>query len=284
LTPNGGIADSTRDTYTHAFLLKAASLLHRVGREKSVLMQLDQIANAIENLRHPSGNGYAESDRPDALRRQNPHMHLLGAFLMAHAATGNATYLKRAGEIYALFRKFFFDAGKNILREYYTQDLLPVSGAQGNIVEGGHHYQWVWLLGEFAKASGGIMPPEASMLYRFAADHAHERATGLIYRENMADGSVRNAGKRAWALAEAIRAAIALAEHTGTPLDIQAHCCVDNLFHYFLDRPCPGAWLDTLTPDNRPAVKTCAASNFYHVFFALTEYLRFSERQCAQHR
>jgi mannose/cellobiose epimerase-like protein (N-acyl-D-glucosamine 2-epimerase family) len=64
----------------------------------------------------------------------------------------------------------------------------------------------------------------------------------------------------------------------GTPIDPQTELWVDNLFRYFLDRPRPGAWLDTLTPDNRPAVATSAASNFYHVFLALTDYLRFSEK------
>jgi mannose/cellobiose epimerase-like protein (N-acyl-D-glucosamine 2-epimerase family) len=278
LTPDGDIADPTRDAYTHAFLLKAASLLYRGSGKTSVLSQMDVIASAIERLRHPGGNGYAESDKPDVLRRQNSHMHLLGAFLAAHAATGNTAYLRLAGEIYVLFREFFFDGGKNILREYYTQNLLPTSDVHSDIVEGGHHYQWVWLLGEFAKASGGALPPQAQLLYRFAANHAHEKATGLIYSENRADGSVRDAGKRAWPLAESIRAAIALAEDAGTPLDPQADQCVDNLFRYFLDRPRPGTWLDTLTPDNRPAVRTCAASNFYHVFIAFAEYVRFSEK------
>ena len=278
LAPDRGIADATRDAYTHAFLLKAASSLYRASGDKTLLPQMENIAGAIEQLRHPGGNGYAESDRPGALRRQNPHMHLLGAFLAAHAATGEPVYLRRAAEIYALFQKFFFDPAKGVLREYYTQELIPAPGPQGEAVEGGHHYQWVWLLGEFARASGGALPPEAEQLYRFAAVRAHEQDTGLIYRENGADGAVRDRGKRAWPLAEAIRAAITLAERDGAPLDPQADQAVDNLFRYFLDRPRPGAWLDTLTPDNRPAVTVSAASNFYHMFLAFVEYIRFSEK------
>ena len=210
-------------------------------------------------------------------------MHLLGAFLAAHAATGDGAYLRRAGEIYELFQRFFFDTASGVLREFYTRDLLPAPGAEGEIVEGGHHYQWVWLLGEWARASGGAMPPEAQALYRFAATHAHERVTGLIYRKNGADGGMQDAGKRAWAQAEAIRAAITLADHGGTDLDPQADQCVDNLFRYFLDRPRPGAWLDTLGPDNKPAVMASAASNFYHVFLAFIAYIGFSEKGLNDH-
>jgi mannose/cellobiose epimerase-like protein (N-acyl-D-glucosamine 2-epimerase family) len=273
-----GIANPARDTYTHAFLLKAASALYRASGDKAVLLEMEEITGATEALRDPGGIGYAENDKPNAMRRQNPHMHLLGAFLAAHAATGDAAYLNRASEIYGLFQRFFFDSAKGVLREFYIRDLLPAPGADGEIVEGGHHYQWVSLLGEWARASGNALPWQAETLYRFAAAHAHERTTGLIYRENNADGAVRNAGKRAWPLAEAIRAAITMADHAGTELDPQADQYVDTLFRYFLDRPRPGAWLDTLGSDNVPAVTASAASNFYHVFMAFIAYIRFSKR------
>jgi mannose-6-phosphate isomerase len=185
--------------------------------------------------------------------------------------------MQRAREVYILFRTCFYDPAHGVLREHYTQG-LETDAVHGEVVEGGHHYEWVRLLGEFARANGDTLAPEAYTLYRFAADHTHEKTTGLIYRENRAEGQVHHAGKRAWAMAEAIKAAVTMAEHDGTPLDPRAHDYVDALFRHFLDRPCQGAWLDTLTPDNQPAVSTSAASNFYHMFTAFADYIRFSEQ------
>src|SRR6185437_6528223 len=98
LAPVQGIADATRDTYTHAFLLFAASWLYRATRDRDILHQMDEISRAIESLRHPGGSGYAESDKPGPLRHQNPHMHLLEAFLAAYAATHDELYMRHARE------------------------------------------------------------------------------------------------------------------------------------------------------------------------------------------
>ena len=274
LTPQGGILDATRDSYTHAFILLAASWLHRAGG-RDMRPVMESVAQAIESLRCADGEGYRESDRPGAVRRQNPHMHLFEAFLAAYEAAGDSRYLARAEEILALFHTRFFDAGQGVLREYFAPDLSALPGPQGDLVEGGHHYEWVWLLGEHARLTGTPLADEARALHRFAAAHTHEAATHLIYRENDADGVVRNGGKRAWALAEAIKAEITLAEHDPAFLPAaDRHLRV--LFEHFLDRPLEGLWLDTLDPENRPAVDYSAASNFYHVFLGFAEYIRFA--------
>lgn len=273
---DGAIADATRDSYSLAFALFAASWLYRASGDTGVKARLDEIATAIEGLRHANGLGYAENDRPGPIRRQNPHMHLLEAFLAAHAATGEAQYLERAVEIFGLFRRHFFDPATGSLREYYDQEFAPLPGAEGEIVEGGHHYEWVWLLAEYAKAAKLPVPQEGEALYAFAARHSHEPGTGLIYHQNDVRGGVRHGGKRAWPLTEAVKAAIARAERHET-LDPQADRSLDALFRHFLDRPRPGAWLDTLTPENIPAINTSAASNFYHVFLAFAEYIRFAQ-------
>ena len=278
LSPDGSVADPTRDAYTHAFLLMGASWLYRATGDEAVRARITEIAVAIETLRHPGGLGYSESDRPGPVRRQNPHMHLFEAFLAAHEATADPIYLARAKEIYTIFVDFFYDTPRGVLREYFEQDFSPAEGPQGEIVEGGHHYEWVWLLGEYAKASGGPLSPVARVLHTFAASHTHEPETGLIYHENCLDGSVRQGGKRAWPLTEAIKASIALAEADGGMPDLRADHSVDLLFQHFLDRPRPGAWLDTVTPQNTPAVTTSTASNFYHVFLAFAEYIRFAAK------
>jgi D,D-heptose 1,7-bisphosphate phosphatase len=272
---DGGVLDATCDTYSLAFAMFAASWLYRATGDAIIKARIDEIAGAINTMRHASGRGYAESDRPYELRRQNPHMHLFEAFLAAYQATAETVYLERAGEIFDLFQRHFFDYATGALREYYVQDLGPAAGIDGEIVEGGHHYEWVWLLGEYAKLTDQPLPAQAEELYRFAARYTHEPETGLIYNQNTVAGGVHHAGKRAWPLTEAIKAAIARAEN-GQPFDPQADLALEALFRHFLDRPRQGAWIDTLAPDNRAAVDNSAASNFYHVFLCFAEYMRFA--------
>lgn len=98
IASDGGFADATYDTYTLAFMLMVASWLYRASGDPAVLDHMDDPGGNREGAAS-RGLGYAESDRPGPVRRQNPHMHLFEAFLAAHTATGQARYLEKAGNI-----------------------------------------------------------------------------------------------------------------------------------------------------------------------------------------
>jgi mannose/cellobiose epimerase-like protein (N-acyl-D-glucosamine 2-epimerase family) len=139
VTREGAVVDETRDSYGHAFFLLAFSWLYRATGSSDARRALDDIAIAIEKLRHPSGSGYRERDGTvEQRRRQNPHMHFLEAFLAAYAATGNEQFLARADEIVALFEGNFFREG--MLLEFFDDDLRPAPAPEGRIVEPGHHH------------------------------------------------------------------------------------------------------------------------------------------------
>src|SRR5438477_116158 len=74
----------------------------------------------------------------DALRRQNPHMHLFEALLNLWTNARDARYLNRAGKLFELFSRRFFQPDLGVVIEYFDQALAPAPGIAGTIVEPGH--------------------------------------------------------------------------------------------------------------------------------------------------
>jgi mannose/cellobiose epimerase-like protein (N-acyl-D-glucosamine 2-epimerase family) len=275
----GRIVDNKRDTYDHAFVLNAFAWLYRATQETKVALAIDETVRALDvALAHPSGEGYREDDKDSLPRRQNPHMHLLEAFLALHTATGDARYLARASAMADLFRTRFFEARARVLREFFNADWSVAAGEPGRIIEPGHHYEWVWLLHQLAQALGGVPPREIEALAEFADAHGCEAATGLVYDEVWDDGRVKRATKRSWPQTEALKAELALAEvsHKGitTP---KADKILNSLFAYYLVQKVPGGWNDVVDAANLPIATHMPASTFYHVFLAFAEYLRIAE-------
>lgn len=271
----GQVLDARRDTYDHAFMLFAFGWLYRAAPAEDVLRALDAAADAIEHiLKHP-GEGYREDDRDrPGPRRQNPHMHLFEAFLSAFAATKEQRFFDRAAAIYDLFALRLYDRDHGALVEFFTGDWKPAPGETGRIIEPGHHFEWVWLLHQFAKAAGRAPPTEAAGLYAFGRKYGIEAGSGLAVDEVWLDGRSKKTTKRCWPQTEALKAEIALAEAAGSPMPARADAIVDNLFTYYLDKGHPGGWNDVVDEANRPVSEFMPASTLYHVFLAFAEYLR----------
>ncbi|MBN9011423.1 MAG: AGE family epimerase/isomerase, partial [Rhizobiales bacterium] len=79
------------------------------------------LATIDHTLAAPNG-GWAESDRHELPRRQNPHMHLFEASLALYEITGEPAHLARASSIFDLFRQRFFDPRHRVIREYFGLD------------------------------------------------------------------------------------------------------------------------------------------------------------------
>src|SRR5690554_3177237 len=98
---DGRPVSSTKDAYTHAFVLLAAtSALHAGHRDARVL--LDAAVDVIESHFWDEGAGWMQEswDRPfgtpEAYRGANSNMHSVEAFLAAADATGDPVWLERA--------------------------------------------------------------------------------------------------------------------------------------------------------------------------------------------
>lgn len=274
LTRDGGVVDPRRDTYDHAFLLFAFATLYRATGRADVRTAIDAVAHAVATrLRHPAGAGYADDDTHGDGRSQNPHMHLFEGFLAAFEATGTRGFLDSASEIARLFEERMFDPAPGVLREFYDADWRPAAGERGQIVEPGHHEEWVWLLHRHAQLSGTPAIPAAAALHAFACAHGRPDGSILLCDELRPDGIVLKPSRRSWPQTEALKAECAIARAEGRLDNGHADAIVRALFDHYLCHPVPGAWIDWIDARGAPIVDYVPASTFYHLFLAFSDYL-----------
>ena len=60
------------------------------------------------------------------------------------------------------------------LGEFFDDRLHPAAAEAGTHVEPGHHYEWVWLLEQYARLLGGDVAEESHRLYRFAEAYGRD--------------------------------------------------------------------------------------------------------------
>jgi mannose/cellobiose epimerase-like protein (N-acyl-D-glucosamine 2-epimerase family) len=201
-------------------------------------------------------------------------MHLLEAFLAWHKATGERAYLRRAARIIDLFRSHFFDAESWTLGEYFDESWKPTAGEKGTWTEPGHHFEWASLLVDFAARSGqSELTAFARKLYASAIANGLNRATGLAYGAVSRQGLPLDTVSRSWPQAEAVKAAIALDGSGGPDLKPEIEARVGRLFRWHIDPAPLGLWIDRIDERGRSLATEVPASIFYHLVYALTQYL-----------
>lgn len=268
----GQVISALRDSYDHAFLLFAFAWLYRATQRADVLAALSDVYDAIEErLLAPDGGLYSNEQQP-LERLQNPNMHYLEALLAASIATGRSCFLNSAERLHTLFRSRMFSPCEGVLREVYRADWTPAAYPAGDVVEPGHHCEWVWLLKRYADAQGLTVAEEALRLFAFAMRYG--KPTGrLVCDEVWTSGEVKKASTRSWPQTEALKAEIAIAEIEGLALGPAADATVCDLFDRFLDKPVKGGWIDWIDSNGSPLVEFIPASTFYHLYLSFSEYL-----------
>lgn len=257
---NRNVLSPVRDAYAHAFLLFSIAALYRLNRDETLLDLADRIIAFVEaTLADPVHGGLFDAWPAPEEKRQNPHMHLLEAYLfLADAAPGRG-YIERAGALVALFRRHFLRDG--LLLEYFTPDWAVAAHAAW---EPGHHFEWVWLLGEYARLTGEAFDAEMAALFESAASHG-VTMEGLILDELSPTRTVLKRSRRLWPHTEAIKAA-ATRQQQGDDFARQwADRIAGALMTHFLDRPFAGGWTDHLTEDGTALVDYVPASSLYHL-------------------
>ena len=275
---DGTPADRSKDLYAHAFLLFALAWLHRAfAAPDAIPLASATYDTLLDRMAAPNGGFWDRADahwQPDrALRRQNPHMHLLEGLLALHAATGDARWRDAADHLIRLFLDRLHDPATATLGEFFTADWTP-HPEQGEIVEPGHHFEWVWLLHRYT-AQGGTLPVLAAAdgLFTMATRHGFDAETGGIHDQIDRAGMPLATTRRIWPVCEAIKAHIARQED-GWPVPAgQPAALVAHLFRDFL-RPAESGWVETCARDGTPTHATLPGSTPYHVFLAAAELAR----------
>ncbi|MBY0610688.1 MAG: AGE family epimerase/isomerase [Beijerinckiaceae bacterium] len=276
IRPDGKVHDPRRDTYAHAFVLLGLAWAYRIDPSQKLLDLADQTLAIIDTLLAAEDHGGFTDGvpRPDALRRQNPHMHLFEANLAWFEASGEARFLARAGEIFGLFTTRFFDPERGALLEYFDDRWRPAAGQAGTICEPGHHFEWVWLLLKFSRLSGRSVSRYTGALF----DHAEafgRGENGLLYDEVCTSGTLIKGSQRCWPHTEAVKAIAALHE-AGVVSPRSNHrehaaAYLDCLMDHYLGRPFAGGWIDHYNADGTPKVDFVPSSTLYHAFLAIAE-------------
>ncbi|HWI86563.1 MAG TPA: AGE family epimerase/isomerase [Sphingomonas sp.] len=258
---SGGTISPVRDAYAHAFVLLSIATLYRLNGDRHLIEIADRTIRFIERrLGDPVYGGLFDALPAPAGKRQNPHMHLLEAYLaLEHAAPGRG-YIERAAGLIDLFRRHFLADG--VLREYFERDW---TAAEPAIWEPGHHFEWVWLLGEYATLTGEDLSAAADDLYRSAIVHGVASDDMIVDQVATHDRAVIKPSCRVWPHIEAIKAA-ATREGAGDPAARPfAESMAARLLGTFLDRPFAGGWIDHVAADAAPLVEHVPASTLYHL-------------------
>jgi sulfoquinovose isomerase len=222
------VADDTKATYAHAFVLLAAATATTAGFAADDLLR-DAAAVVEEHLWAPAEAMCVESypadwSVPEDYRGVNANMHAVEAFLAAHAATGGRRWLERAAGIAARVVGFAAANGWR-LPEHFTADWRPLPDYNADRpadrfrpygATPGHALEWARLLLQIRALTGdpALLPAARALFDRAVADAWDPDRYGFAYTTDWSGRPVVTA-RLHWPLTEAIGAARALAAATG---------------------------------------------------------------------
>lgn len=266
LGPDGAIVSHRRDAYTHAFLLFALAAAYRLDPSPRYLAVADALDGFLRaRLGDPEHGGvYADDAAPRDAKAQNPHMHLMEAYLFLHEACGAERYLDAARRLARLFADRMFQSAEDALPEHFARDWRPRAGAA---FEPGHHFEWIWLLAKFDAATSEDHADLRARLWRKALAQGLD-AQGRVFDEvALADGApVRSL--RLWPHSEGIKAALVMPDEGEAAATLVG---MARALDMFLDKPFAGGWIDRFDAQGRPAVDFAPASSLYHLYLARAE-------------
>ena len=270
------VIDTKQDLYDHAFFLLANAWCYRAFGDEAALREAEKLVTHFDTAFVADYGGWIEGDYAYACRRQNPHMHLFEAFLALYDATGEAKWLARVGELFALFQSRFFDPQQQVLLEFFNDDWTRCADERGDIVEPGHMMEWVWLLDWYSRRSGRPVKRYTDALYNKALEIGVAKS-GLLFDSVMPDGRVLDHNKRCWGLTEFIKANLVQIRAGDPNATERAVKGVEDLFTYYLCASTPGSYVDQRGADDEVVVDVAPASTLYHLIVLAMELLDHCE-------
>lgn len=275
LSPDGSVLDGRRDLYDTAFVLLALAqaILALPNDRRSYAAARSLTTWLEENWRHPDG-GYYEGEivTPD-IRRQNPHMHLLEAFIALYEATEDDRYRNLALAIGRLGSDRMFQPKRGSIPECFTADWTPVADQGGIIVEPGHQFEWCHLFHRLHATAGGDWRNVANALRVTGEVRGVDPATGLIFEEVSLDGRPLTTSSRLWSHAERIKANLS---HLRSQKDLVAAQAVNQaqqVLMEYCNAAGPAMWLERRNSAGEFIVSPILASSFYHIIGAVEQLI-----------
>ena len=257
----GAPLDTTKDLYTHAFVVFASAAYGRrfavgealdLARETSSLI-IDRFA-AHDSLLNAALDASFASVTGGPL--QNPLMHLTEAWLAASEATGDAAFDTAITRLVEALARGFLHEPTGCIAE------LPI-GAADNRLEPGHQFEWFWLASRAGARLGASGLDEAlARAFAFAQQHGVDPQTGAVAAALDEHGRVIDATQRIWAQTEYLRA---LATHG----DAAVHAALAPQIARFAPRfLTPQGWVECRSADGAVARADMPSTTPYHLLTA----------------
>lgn len=271
VTADGHPHDPTRGLYDHAFIILAGAAAWRAF-ENPLARRLAEDAFLFieENMRDADIGGYADSMSSEVIRRANPHMHLLEAFLEWHDATEDPVWLERAGHIVTIFESDLFVPEQDMLREHFVGDWRAAPGQSGRIYEPGHHYEWATLLAAYDRRTHRDTRSWRHRLIRRADRDGRNSNHGFALNEVDMEGRIQNPNSRIWPQLEAFRTRL---WHPGTAAPGETDRWFQVLKSTYFDPMPAGTWIDEIDEMGQSIATAVPASILYHLVTAFRDIL-----------
>lgn len=272
LGPDGTVIDDTRDAYDHAFALFAFAWLWRATGDPAARRAVDETLGFVDRALSARSGGFWETannqDNNENLRRQNPHMHALEAFLALYEAFGDRDYLDRARQIFHLFAGRFYDWQNRCVIEYFDLDWRPAHPRMQR-VEPGHMAEWVFLLREYERLAGDPVSAIADGLYEKLRIIGFDDDGRFLVDEMSLDGNLTKNTRRLWPQTEFIRASLAqFRTHGDERYRAEAIRALQDLENHYLATKLTGGWNDTFDLSGKRISQSMPVSTLYHIFGA----------------
>jgi mannose-6-phosphate isomerase len=261
--------DSRCFFYDQTFLLLAYAWLYAATKDKIYVQKAENVWKWLEgNLSHHK-NGfnvcfpYAEYDQ---LLEQNPHMHLFEACLVSAEYFDSKNWIARADNLFGLFEKCFYHREKKALLEFFNQNWQQ-HDTKGNVIEPGHHFEWVWLLSEYQRLSGVDTGSYQKELFKTGCNYGLNHIGLGVNELSLETMEVVRSSTRLWVECELLKAYIA------TRMFDKADHLVEKIFAYYLIED-KGIWYEELDNRQQNIARYSPATSLYHLYTAFNEYMK----------
>ncbi len=260
--PQGAPLDTTKDLYTHAFVVFACSAYgQRFGVSEALDAARETSALILERFKAPGGLLHAALDVSFANVNggplQNPLMHLTEAWLVARDATGDAAFDTAITQLCEALARGFLHAPTGCIAE------LPL-GAAGNRLEPGHQFEWFWLAAQAGEKRLGASGLKEALVraFAFAVKHGVDPVTGAVAAAVDEAGRVTDATQRIWAQTEYLRA---IATHDETVVRATLEGQIGKFAGRFLT---PQGWVECRSANGEVARADMPSTTPYHLLTA----------------
>ncbi|MGK8209433.1 AGE family epimerase/isomerase [Burkholderia cenocepacia] len=256
----GAPLDTTKDLYTHAFVVFACAAWHAASGEPAARTIAEETAALIQDRFAPApGDALLDAARHADFSSsgkgalQNPLMHLTEAWLAAADAFGDPAFDDALLRTAQAVERSFVDPATGCVAE------LPL-GTAGNRFEPGHQFEWFYLVDAAgARLAQTTLADALARAFEFAERHGVDAQTGGVCAALDAQGACIDGTQRIWAQTEYLRA---LATHGGTPASAPLATQIGRFASRFLH---PRGWFECKAADGQVSRADMPSTTPYHL-------------------